>query len=326
MGHGNGGGQSDGRTVGREETSPPNRPTVRPSDREKQTLAGESLLVRYANLVRLPHTVFALPFALLGVIAASHRLPVGWGTVGLVVLAFTAARFVAMGVNRIVDRDIDAANPRTQNRELPAGRLTPGQAGAAVVVAAVVFIWSASALNPLCLALSPLALVWVSAYSFTKRFTHWSHLWLGFSLAIAPAGGYIAVAGTWSEPWWLLWVMAIAVTSWVGGFDVFYALQDEAFDRSFGLRSAVVRLGQAGSILFAKTLHGVAILALLAFGWGAELGAWYYGGVAVGAAVLAWEHQLVRPGNLTRLNAAFFNANGVVSIVVFLGALLDRVT
>ncbi len=292
---------------------------------EGQTLAGQSLLVRYANLVRLPHTVFALPFALLGVIAASHRFPVGWRTVARVVLAFTAARFVAMGVNRIVDRRIDAANPRTRDRELPAGRLTSTQAWVAVIVAVAVFEWAAYALNPLCFALSPLALLWVSVYSLTKRFTHWSHLWLGFSLAIAPAGGYIAVAGSWGEPWWLLWVMAAAVTCWVGGFDVFYALQDEAFDRAYGLRSAVVRLGQARSILFAKVLHGVAVLALLGFGWGAHLGAWYYAGVAIGAAVLAWEHQLVKPGDLSRLNAAFFNANGVVSVVVFLGALLDRI-
>jgi 4-hydroxybenzoate polyprenyltransferase len=304
--------------------SPSDRPTVRPPT-EAQTFAGESLLVRYANFVRLPHTVFALPFALLGVIAASHDHPVSWRIVALVVLAFTTARFVAMGINRIVDRRIDAANPRTKNRELPAGRLTVRQAWVAVIVAAAVFVWAARALNPLCLALSPLALLWVSAYSFSKRFTHWSHLWLGFSLAIAPAGGYIAVAGTWSEPWWLLWIMALAVTCWVGGFDVFYALQDEAFDKAFGLRSAVVRLGQAGSIVFAKSLHGVAVLALLAFGWGAHLGAWYYAGVALGAAVLAWEHQLVRPGDLSRLNAAFFNANGVVSVVVFVGALLDRI-
>jgi 4-hydroxybenzoate polyprenyltransferase len=293
--------------------------------REGQTLAGGSLLVRYANLVRLPHTVFALPFALLGVIAASHRFPVGWRTVVLVVIAFTAARFVAMAVNRIVDRHIDAANPRTKDRELPAGRLTSRQAALAALVAAAVFVWAAHALNPLCLLLSPLALLWVSVYSFTKRFTHWSHLWLGFSLAIAPAGGYIAVAGTWSEPWWLLWVIAAAVTCWVGGFDVFYALQDEAFDRAFGLRSAVVRLGQARSILFAKTLHGLAIVALLGFGVGAGLGAWYYGGVAAGTAVLVWEHQLVAPGDLSRLDAAFFNANGIVSVVVFLGALMDRI-
>lgn len=294
-------------------------------NREGQTFAGESLLARYANLVRLPHTIFALPFALLGVIAASHRFPIGWRTVVLVMVAFTAARFVAMGINRIVDRHLDAANPRTRDRELPSGRLTSRQAVVAVAVTAAVFVWAAHALNPLCFALSPVALVWVSAYSFTKRFTHWSHLWLGFSLAIAPAGGYVAVAGAWSEPWWLLWVMAAAVTCWVGGFDVFYALQDEAFDRAFGLRSAVVRLGQAGSILFAKALHGLAIVALLGFGWGTDLGAWYYAGVAAGAAVLAWEHQLVRPGNLSRLNAAFFNANGIVSVLVFLGALMDRV-
>jgi 4-hydroxybenzoate polyprenyltransferase len=298
----------------------------RSSAKEAQTFAGESLLVRYANLVRLPHTVFALPFALLGVIAASRTHPVGWSTVALVVLAFTAARFVAMGFNRIVDRDIDRANPRTAGRELPSGRLTPRQAAVAVIVAAAVFVWAAFLLNPLCFMLSPLALAWVMTYSFTKRFTHWSHLWLGFSLAIAPAGGYIAVAGAWSEPWWLLLVIAAAVTFWVAGFDVFYALQDEAFDRAFGLRSAVVRLGQTNSIFFAKSLHGAAILALLVFGWGAQLGGWYYAGIALGALVLAWEHQLVRPGDLSRLNAAFFNANGIVSVVVFLGALVDRIT
>jgi 4-hydroxybenzoate polyprenyltransferase len=299
---------------------------MRRDSREGQTFGGESLLVRYANFVRLPHTIFALPFALLGVIAASAHHPVSWRTIALVIVAFTAARFVAMGFNRIVDRDIDRANPRTAGRELPAGRLTIRQAVMAVTMAAALFLWAAHALNPLSFLLAPLALIWVMTYSFTKRFTHWSHLWLGFSLAIAPAGGYIAVAGTWSDPWWLLLVMAAAVTCWVGGFDVFYALQDEAFDRAAGLRSAVVRLGQQGSIFFAKTLHGVAILALLVFGWGAELGAWYYAGVAIGAAVLAWEHQLVKPGDLSRLNAAFFNANGVVSVVVFLGALLDRVT
>ena len=318
--------RDDGKTEGRKDGTV--EPSVIPSSRpsvEAQTLVGASLLIRYANLVRLPHTVFALPFALLGVIAASHRYPVGWSTVALVVVAFTAARFVAMGVNRIVDREIDAANPRTRHRELPAGLLTVRQAWVAVVLAAAIFVWAARALNPLALALAPLALAWVCLYSFTKRFTHWSHLWLGFSLAIAPAGGYIAVAGAWCEPWWLLWVMAVAVTCWVGGFDVFYALQDEAFDRAFGLRSAVVRLGQARSIFFAKMLHGVAILALLLFGWGAQLGAWYYAGVAAGAAVLAWEHQLVRPGDLSRLNAAFFNANGIVSVVVCIGALLDRI-
>lgn len=293
--------------------------------REGQTFAGESLIVRYANFVKLPHTVFALPFALVGVVLASWRHAVTWRVVGLVVLAFTAARFVAMGFNRVADRDLDERNPRTRGRELPSGRLTLGQAWASIAVAALVFLWAARALNPLCFALSPLALLWVTAYSYTKWFTHWSHLWLGSSLAIAPAGGYLAVAGAWSEPWWLLPVIAAAVAAWVAGFDVFYALQDERFDRELGLRSAVVRFGPAHSIRLARALHAAAILGLVAFGAGAGLGWPYYLGVAAGAAILAWEHHLVKPGELSRLDAAFFTANGVVSIVVFLGALGDRV-
>jgi len=167
--------------------------------------------------------------------------------------------------------------------------------------------------------------VFISAYSYTKRFTAWSHLWLGLADGIATPAGYLAVTGRWSEPWWLLPVGALAVTFWVGGFDVFYALPDEAFDRAERLESLVVRLGQARAILVAKLLHGLALAALVAFGVGAGLGGAYYAGVAAGAAVIAWEHRLVRPGDLSRLNAAFFTANGIVSIVVFLGALIDRV-
>jgi len=293
--------------------------------REGQTFGGESLFIRYVNFVKLPHTVFALPFALLGVIVASYRHVVTWRAGMLVVIAFTAARFVAMGFNRIADRRIDARNPRTQGRELPAGRLTVSQAWAAVIFAMVVFLYAAWALNPLCAALAPFALIWIATYSYTKRFTDWTHLWLGGALAIAPVGGYVAVTGAWSEPWWLLLVIAFAVMCWVAGFDVFYALQDEAFDRAERLRSLVVRLGKGPAISLAKTLHGFAIVALLAFGYGARLGWPYYAGVGIGAAIIAWEHQLVRPADLSRLNAAFFTANGIVSIVVFLGALVDRV-
>ena len=293
--------------------------------REGQTLAGESLLVRYANFVKLPHTVFALPFALLGLVVASRVTAVTWRTLGLVIIAFTCARFVALGFNRIADREIDSRNPRTQGRELPSGRLTLAQAWTAVVVAAALFLAAAWALNPLCFVLAPIALVFISAYSYTKRFTAWSHLWLGLADGIATPAGYLAVTGRWSEPWWLLPVGALAVTFWVGGFDIFYALPDEAFDRAERLESLVVRLGQARAILVAKLLHGVALAALVAFGVGAGLGAAYYAGVAAGAAVIAWEHRLVRPGDLSRLNAAFFTANGIVSIVVFLGALIDRV-
>ena len=293
--------------------------------REGQTFGGESLLVRYANFVKLPHTVFALPFALLGLLVASRETALTWRTLGLVVLAFTCARFVALGFNRIADRELDARNPRTRARELPSGRLTLRQAWVAVALAAAVFLTTAWALNPLCRALAPLALVFISAYSYAKRFTHWSHLWLGLADGIATPAGYLAVTGRWSEPWWLLPVGALAVTFWVGGFDVFYALQDEAFDRSERLASLVVRLGQARAILAAKLLHGLALVALVLFGVGAGLGVAYYVGVGVGAALIAWEHQLVKPGDLSRLNAAFFTANGIVSIVVFLGALVDRV-
>ena len=286
--------------------------------------AGESFLVRYANLVRLPHTLFALPFALLGVVAASRHFPVTWATVALVIVAFTAARFVAMGVNRIADRALDARNPRTRERELPAGRLTLRQAWIAVVVAAVVFLAAARALNPLSGWLALPALAWIAGYNYTKRFTHWSHLWLGFALAIAPVGGYLAVAGAWSEPWWVLATITVAVTCWVGGFDIFYALQDEDFDRAERLKSAVVRFGRARSILLAKALHAVTILGLVEFGVGAGFGWPYYAAVAVGAAVLAWEHRVVRPDDLSRLDAAFFRANGLMSIIVFLGALGDR--
>ena len=291
---------------------------------EGQTVAGESLLARYASFVKLPHTIFALPFAMLGVLEASLEAGVRWATVVVVVVAFSAARWVAMGFNRIVDRAFDARNPRTRERELPRGRLTLRQAWVSVGLAGAVFLASSWFLNPLCFLLSPLALGWIMLYSLAKRFTWWPHLWLGLSLAIAPVGGYLAVTGRWSEPWWVLVAITVAVATWVAGFDIFYALPDEGFDRDAGLHSAVVRLGQARSILLAKVLHGVTIPALALFGWGAGFGAWYFAGVAVAALILAYEHQLVRPGDLSRLDAAFFTMNGVMSLTVFMFALLDR--
>ena len=289
-----------------------------------QALAGRSWLVRYANLVKLPHTLFALPFALLGVVAASLHSPVRVRTVALAVVAFTAARWVAMGFNRIVDRHFDALSPRNRNRELPRNVLTVAQAWASVIIAAVIFLAAAWALNPLCAILGPAALAWIMAYSYTKRFTHWPHLWLGVSLAIAPVGGYLAVTGAWSRPWWVLAAITVAVSSWVAGFDIFYALPDEGFDRSQGLRSAVVRFGVARSIGVARLLHALTIPALVLFGVGAGFGAWYFIGVAVAAGLLVYEHSLVRPNDLSRLDAAFFTMNAVLSATVFGFALLDR--
>lgn len=292
--------------------------------REGQTFAGSSALARWASFVKLPHTVFALPFAGLGVLAAAEVAPVTPRIALLVIAAFTAARFAAMGFNRIVDRRWDAENPRTRQRELPAGTIAVGHARAAVAVAALLFLAAAFLINPLCFALAPVALGWILSYSYAKRFTFWPHLWLGLSLAIAPVGGWLAVTGAWSEPWWLLLVIALAVLTWVAGFDLFYALPDEAFDRAAGLRSAVVRLGQRRAILAAKLLHGVTIPALALFGWGAGFGLWYFAGIAVAAAILAWEHHLVRPGDLSKLDAAFFTMNGVMSVTVFAFAVIDR--
>ncbi len=295
------------------------------TEREGQTFQGASLLSRLASFVKLPHTLFALPFALLGVIAASMHAPVSWQKVLFVVLAFSAARWVAMGFNRIADRAWDARNPRTANRELPRGALTLAQAWISVLIAGAVFILCAWRLNPLCLMLSPFALGWVMTYSLSKRFTWWPHLWLGVSLAIAPVGGYLAVTGHWSRPAWVLFAITLGVATWVAGFDIFYALPDAGFDTAEKLRSAVVRLGESRAILLAKLFHGITIPALALFGYGAGFGTWYYLGLIVATGILAYEHHLVRPGDLSRLDAAFFTMNGVMSLTVFGFALLDRV-
>jgi len=293
---------------------------------EGQVMAGESLVVRFANFVKLPHTLFALPFALLGVLAASRVTPLHLREVLLVVAAFTAARWVAMGFNRIADRQFDARNPRTSNRELPKGVLSVGQAWVSVTIAAAAFLYFAWALNPLCAVLAPFALAWVMIYSLAKRFTWWPHVWLGLSLAIAPVGGYLAITGQWSTPWWTLAAITMAVATWVAGFDIFYALPDEAFDRTEGLHSAVVRLGVPRAIILAKLLHGITIPALLLFGWGSGFGMWYFAGVVVAAGILVREHQLVRADDLSKLDAAFFTMNAVMSMTVFAFALVDRLT
>jgi 4-hydroxybenzoate polyprenyltransferase len=243
----------------------------------------------------------------------------------LVVVAFSAARWVAMGFNRVADREFDARNPRTRDRELPTGALTVRQAWASIAIAGAVFVAASALLNPLCLWLSPVALLWVTTYSFAKRFTWWPHLWLGMSLAIAPVGGYLAVTGRWSEPWWLLLAVTAGVATWVAGFDVFYALPDETVDRNEGLRSAVVWLGERRAILAAKLLHGITLPALALFGWGSGFGGWYFAGLVVAAGILTYEHRLVRPGDLSRLDAAFFTMNGVMSVTVFGFALADRI-
>lgn len=285
--------------------------------REGQTFAGQGVLLRHANLVRLPHTIFALPFALVGVVLASHVAPITVANVLWVVVAFTSARFAAMGFNRVVDREIDARNPRTRSREIPSGAMTVREASVAVVIASIVFFLAAWQLNPLCLALAPFGLGWVLLYSYTKRFTRWSHLVLGIGLSIAPVGGYLAITGHWSDPWWMLIALAIAVATWVGGFDILYALQDVAFDRENGLYSVPAAYGEANALGIARVLHLTTVAALAIAGIGAGAGAVYFAGVLVAGILLLYEHSLVKSDDFTRLDAAFFTMNGVISIVFF---------
>lgn len=294
--------------------------------REAQTVAGDSAFARYASLVKIAHTIFALPFALVGVVVASLERPVTIGALIWVVLAFAAARYAAMAFNRIVDRELDARNPRTAAREIPSGRIGLREARISVVIAAVIFAVAAWRLNPLCLALSPIALAWVLGYSYTKRFTRWAHLVLGLGLGIAPVGGYLAITGQWSDPWWLLPALAVAVMTWVGGFDILYALQDVSFDRQHGLHSLPAALGERGAIVLSRALHVATVCALAAAGAAVGAGAWWYGGVAVAGALLLYEHALVTPDDLTRLDAAFFRMNGLISIAFLAFVLADRMT
>lgn len=287
------------------------------TSREGQTFRGSGVLLRHANLVRLPHTIFALPFALVGVVLASYVAPITIGDVIWVVVAFTTARFAAMGFNRIVDREIDARNPRTQSREIPSGAMSVREAAVAVVIASALFFLAAWQLNLLCLMLAPLALAWVLFYSYTKRFTRWSHLVLGVGLSIAPVGGYLAVTGSWSDPWWMLIALAIAVATWVGGFDILYALQDVSFDRENGLYSVPAAFGESNALGIARILHLTTVAALAIAGFGAGAGMLYYAGVLVAGGLLLYEHSLVKADDFSRLDAAFFTMNGVISIVFF---------
>ncbi len=291
--------------------------------RDGQVLKSRSRIAAYANFVKVAHTVFALPFTVVGVVTAARRYPVDARTVLLALLAFGAARFAAMGFNRIADLRFDALNPRTRERELPAGRMSLTESWALVVLMSAVFVASAALLNPVCLALSPLALAWVLGYSYTKRFTHFSHLWLGWGLAIAPVGGYLAVAGEWTIPWSLMVIIAGAVACWVGGFDILYALPDRVFDREHGLKSFPVLLGARRAIHAVRVLHAIALALLITFWLRSDYG-WIFGAaVLVAGAILAWEHRLVHEDDYSKLDAAFFTMNGIIAAVIMVGALLD---
>jgi 4-hydroxybenzoate polyprenyltransferase len=270
------------------------------------------------EMIKWEHSIFALPFALCGAMLAAGGLPSAHQLVWIIV-AMIAARSAAMAFNRWADATIDAANPRTQTRALPSGQLSPAFVGTFVVVSSALFILAASRLNRLTFLLSPLALAVLLLYSYSKRVTRWSHLILGFALGIAPAAAWIAVRGS-LDPRILL--LTAAVTFWVGGFDVVYACQDYDFDRQAGLHSLPRYFGIPAALRMARVFHllmvGLLIAVLLVFGMGKVAAL----GVLAVVLLLLYEHSLVEPNDLSKLNAAFFTMNGVISVVflVFLAA------
>jgi 4-hydroxybenzoate polyprenyltransferase len=266
------------------------------------------------EMIKWEHSIFALPFALSGAMLAAGGLP-AWRQVAWIVVAMVSARSAAMAFNRLADASIDAANPRTATRALPVGELTPAFVSTFVLVTCAIFVLAASQLNRLTLMLSPVALAVVLLYSYTKRFTRWSHLCLGFALGIAPAAAWIAVRGS-LDPRILL--LTAAVTFWVGGFDVIYACQDHDYDRSHDLHSVPRHLGIRNALIIARLFHIVMLGLLIALVDTFGLGKLAMAGVAAVAALLLYEHSLVRHDDLSKLNAAFFTMNGVISVVFFL--------
>jgi len=275
------------------------------------------------EMIKWEHSIFALPFALCGAMLAAGGVP-AWRPLAWIVVAMVSARSAAMAFNRLADASIDAANPRTAARALPVGQLTPSFVTGFVLVACGIFVFAASQLNRLTLMLSPVALAVIVFYSYTKRFTRWSHLFLGFALGIAPAAAWIAVRGS-LDPRILL--LTAAVTFWVGGFDVIYACQDRDHDCAHNLHSLPRHLGIENALLAARLFHVVMLGLLVALVVVFGLGKLAVAGVVAVAALLLYEHSLVRHDDLSKLNAAFFTMNGVISVVFFVfvaGDLLCR--
>ncbi len=273
----------------------------------------------YLSFVRFEHAVFALPFALTSAWVCAGGVP-PLRSLFWIVIAVIAARSAAMGFNRIVDLEFDKLNPRTKNRELPTGKLTLSQAWVFVAVSAVVFILAAYQLNWLAFWISFPTIAWLFGYSYTKRFTDWSHLWLGSALGIAPVGAWIALKGTIELPPILL---MLAVTFWVAGFDIIYATLDEEFDRRIGLHSLVVRYGSEKALWVSRFLHAGFLLALAAFGWISNLGVIFWLAWLLIAIFIAYEHLIAEPKNPQKVNIAFFTVNGIVSVLLFFATALD---
>lgn len=269
----------------------------------------------FMEMIKFSHTIFALPFALSGALLAIRGLPSGRQLL-FIILAMVGARTAAMAMNRLIDADIDAQNPRTATRAIPAGLLSKGAVFGAIVLSVALLLWSAAMLNPLCLKLSPIALGFLVLYSYCKRFTALAHIVLGICLAAAPIGAWVALTGKIELP---AIVLGLIVLFWVSAFDMLYALQDLEYDRSVGLHSIPVALGVDGSLWLSRLFHLITVGLLLWLIILMGLGPWFWAGSAVMAAMLLYEHWLLRGGDLTKLDAAFFTMNGYISLT-FLAA------
>ncbi len=283
------------------------------------TTATLTLPRRLASLVRIEHTVFALPFAYVGALLAVDGWP-GLASMVWITVAMVGARTLAMSLNRLVDADIDARNPRTASRELPSGALSRIQVGVLSLVSLGVFLLAVSQLDPIVRWLWPIPVAMFVVYPYLKRFTWLCHLWLGACLGLAPVGAWLAVTGT--APW-EAWALSAAVMLWVAGFDLFYSLFDLEHDREEGLQSWAVRFGERGVFTAARAFHLGTLAFLAAAGVGLDASVFYWLGVAATAVLLAYEHSIVRPGDLRRLDAAFFTLNGVISVVFSAFVALD---
>jgi 4-hydroxybenzoate polyprenyltransferase len=269
------------------------------------------------EMIKIEHSVFALPFALVGALLAARSAGAwpSWAQLAWIVVAMVGARSAAMTMNRIADIEYDGRNPRTKNRALATGALSLGFAWGFTIVAAGVLVFAAWRLNRLALELSPVALAVLFLYSYTKRFTSWSHFVLGFCLGMSPAAAWIAIRGSLD---WRMLILCSAVTLWVGGFDVLYACQDVEFDKSAGLYSIPKKFGIAGALMIARVMH-VGVVALLTWlAWSFNLAWPAWAGIVVVAGLLAYEHSLVKPDDLSKMNAAFFTVNGYISLLFLL--------
>ena len=288
-------------------------PTQRQSPQSSVRQAWSKLRITL-EMIKVEHSVFALPFALTGAMLAAQGWP-AWRQVFWIIVAMVGARSAAMAFNRIADRDFDARNPRTEKRALPAGRLTLGFAAAFTAVSAALLVLAAWELNPLALKLSPVAIALLLLYSYTKRFTLLSHIVLGMCLGLSPVAAWIALRGDVS---WSVIILGAAVTLWVAGFDIIYACQDVAFDRAVNLHSIPKRFGIAAALYASAALHVLMLALLVIVALMSGLGGIALGGLVAVAALLGYEHLLVKPSDLSRLNAAFFTINGYISVLFFL--------